>query len=155
MAIVRILVDGYSLLHSWVELAPGKPRYSAHARDELIHKLMLYRDAISTPLTIVFDGAGPTPDASQVPSTPECEIIYSRAGQTADQVIERVTAGMKPYGEVLVVTDDNAERDTVLSLGGAASSCFNFINEVEATLKEFDGQLKQYNQKERKSFGKR
>ena len=152
MPIVRILVDGYSLLHSWPELAPGKARYSAHARDELIRKLMLYRDAIGTPMTIVFDGAGPQPDASQVPSTPLCEIIYSRAGQTADQIIERVAAAMKPYGEVLAVTDDHAERDMVISLGGMAASCLNFINDVETTLNEFDGRLKNYNQREKKKF---
>ena len=28
MALVRILVDGYSLLHNWPELAPGQPRHS-------------------------------------------------------------------------------------------------------------------------------
>src|SRR5687768_16625332 len=117
MPVVRILVDGYSLLHHWLDLAPSYPRYSAAARDELIRRLMLYRDAIGTPMTLVFDGAGPTPDASQLPSTPEFEIIYSRAGQTADQLIERVTARMQPYGEVLVITDDHAERDTVISMG--------------------------------------
>jgi hypothetical protein len=34
MPLVRILVDGYSLLHNWPELAPGKARHSAAARDE-------------------------------------------------------------------------------------------------------------------------
>jgi len=29
MALVRILVDGYSLLHHWPELAPGRARFSA------------------------------------------------------------------------------------------------------------------------------
>ena len=58
MALVRILVDGYSLLHNWPELAPGKPRHSMEARDELIRILTLYRDATGTPITIVFDGAG-------------------------------------------------------------------------------------------------
>jgi predicted RNA-binding protein with PIN domain len=58
MALVRILVDGYSLLHSWPELAPGEPRHSAAARDELVHHLQLYSDAIAMPLTVVFDGAG-------------------------------------------------------------------------------------------------
>jgi hypothetical protein len=33
---VRILIDGYSLLHQWPELAPGSPRHSARARDALI-----------------------------------------------------------------------------------------------------------------------
>ena len=46
MALVRILVDGYSLLHSWPELAPGEARHSAAARDELVHHLQLYSDAV-------------------------------------------------------------------------------------------------------------
>ena len=33
MAIVRILVDGYSLLHAWRDLAPGEPRHSAEGDD--------------------------------------------------------------------------------------------------------------------------
>ena len=44
MALVRILVDGYSLLHNWPELANGRPRHSAAARDELIRRLTLYGD---------------------------------------------------------------------------------------------------------------
>lgn len=152
MAVVRILVDGYSLLHQWPEIAPGKARHSAAARDELIRRLTLYRDSIGTPITIVFDGAGQAVEASQFPSTPQLEIIYSRAGQTADQVIERISALMQPFGEVLAVTDDNAERDTVLSLGGMASSCMNFINEVENTLADFDRQMKNYNRDERNRY---
>jgi uncharacterized protein len=152
MPIARILVDGYSLLHGWPELAPGKARFSSAAREELIHRLMLYRDAIGTPISLVFDGAGPAPDASQVPSTPEMEIIYSRAGQTADQLIERVAAMMKPYGEVLVITDDHAERDTVLSMGGMASSCLSFISDVENTLQEFDRGVEHHNARERNRF---
>src|SRR5437773_484503 len=122
MALVRILVDGYSLLHNWPQLAPGKPRHSAAARDELVHHLTLYRDAIGTPITIVFDGSGAPADTPPPASTPELEIIYSPAGQTADDVIERVAARMKDFGEVLAVTDDYAERETVLSMGGMASS---------------------------------
>jgi len=155
MALVRILIDGYSLLHHWPELAPGKPRHSAAARDELIRKLTRYRDSIGTPITIVFDGAGAKPEASEFPSTPELEILYSRAGQTADQIIERVAARMQPYGEVLAVTDDLAERDTVQSLGGLTSSCLNFINTVESTLSEFDRDMRQYNRKEQERFKKK
>jgi len=52
MALVRILVDGYSLLHNWPELAPGRRRHSARAREELIHVLTRYHDATGTPVTI-------------------------------------------------------------------------------------------------------
>ncbi len=155
MALVRILVDGYSLLHRWLELAPGQARYSAAARGELIQQLILYRDAVGTPITVVFDGAGKKPDASQFPSTPEMEIIYSRAGQTADQIIERVTHRLKRFGEVLAVTDDHAERDLVISMGGMASSCFNFIQDIENTLRQQQREIKRHNLKERTKFKNR
>src|ERR1700734_3520845 len=56
MALARILVDGYSLLHSWPDLAPGQPRHSERARDELILILTQYHDVTGEPLTIFFDG---------------------------------------------------------------------------------------------------
>ena len=152
MALVRILVDGYSLLHNWPELAPGQPRHSAAARDELIRILTLYRDAVATPLTIVFDGSGAPGGAPRPLSTPEMEVLYSRAGQTADDIIERVAFRMRDYGEVLAVTDDFAERDMVLSLDGLAASCRNFIHDVEKVLREQQRDITRHNRRERLKF---
>src|SRR5437660_3054485 len=109
MALMRILVDGYSLLHNWPALAPGKPRHSAAAREELVHVLTQYRDAIGTPITVIFDGAGAPASTPKVESGPEMEILYSKAGRTADDVIERAAHRLSEFGEVLVVTDDYAE----------------------------------------------
>jgi hypothetical protein len=154
MALVRILVDGYSLLHGWRELAPGRARHSAAARDELIHMLTRYRDATGTPVTVVFDGAGARGTPLEMQSTPDVEILYSRAGQTADQIIERVTHRMKPYGEVLVVTDDNAERDTVISLGGMAASCEVFVEMIHDALADLNRDLSHYNSREKRRYRK-
>ena len=156
MALVRILVDGYSLLHSWPELARGKARHSAAARDELVHVLTLYRDATHTPISIFFDGSSPKIEGpSHTRSTPEVEILFSRAGQTADQMIERAAHRFQPYGDVLAVTDDVAERDTVINLGGLASSCENFIQMVQNTLAELEQEIKHHNRRERNRFQRR
>jgi predicted RNA-binding protein with PIN domain len=152
MALVRILVDGYSLLHNWPALAPGRPRHSAAARRELIHILTQYQDAVGTPITVIFDGAGAPAGTPKVDSAPEMEILYSKAGQTADDVIERAAHRLSEFGEVLVVTDDYAERDTVLALGGMASSCPNFIQTIEGTLAELNRDLKHHNRMERERF---
>ena len=154
MALVRILVDGYSLLHNWPELAPGKPRFSSLAREELINRLTHYHDASGTPITVVFDGAMLANDPQAFPSTPKVEILYSRAGQTADQIIERVAHRLSSYGEVLVVTDDFAERDTVLSVGGMTSSCLNFIQTVENALNALQREVENSNQRERAKFNR-
>ena len=63
MAVVRILVDGYSLLHAWRDLAPEAPRHSARAREALIRVLTQYADSSGTPVTLFFDGAGGPKDA--------------------------------------------------------------------------------------------
>ena len=155
MALVRILVEGYSLLHNWPELARGRPRHSQAARDDLIQRLTLYQDAIGTPITIFFDGGGAPKGTPAALSTPEMEVLYSRSGQTADDMIERATHRFSPYGEVLAVTDDRLERDTVISLGGMASSCWNFIQTVESTLAEQTDDIKHHNRKERHRFQRR
>jgi predicted RNA-binding protein with PIN domain len=152
MALVRILVDGYSLLHQWAELAPGRPRHSEAARDELIRRLTQYQDAVGTPITIVFDGAGPRASGPEGGNRPELEILYSRAGQTADQIIERAAHLFARYGEILAVTDDHAERDLVISLGGFASSCLNFMQTVENTLAEMADDIKHHNRQERHRY---
>ncbi len=155
MALIRILVDGYSLLHNWPELARGKPRHSAAARDELIRRLTQYQDAAGTPITIVFDGAGAPPGTPRAHSTPAVEVLSSRAGQTADQMIERAVHRFQPYGQVMAVTDDHAERETVLSLGGFASSCLNFIQTVENALGELADDIKTHNRQERHRYQRR
>jgi len=155
MALVRILVDGYSLLHNWPELAPGRARHSASARDELVRWLTLYQDATGTPVTIVFDGAGRHNGRPTAVPRSEVEVLYSRQGKTADQLIERAVHRFGPYGEVLVVTEDRAERETVINLGGSAASCANFIQDVENVLAGQGDEIKQHNRRERHRFQRR
>ena len=170
---MRILIDGYNLLHAWEryqgfrdnqsyrlihtwpELAPGRPRHSAAARAELIHILTQYQDAVGTPLTIFFDGSGAPPGVPKDESSGRVEVLFSKAGQTADDLIERATHRFQPYGEVLVVTDDNAERNTVVGFGGLAASCQSFIVSVENALAAFTSDLKNYNRTERHRFNQR
>jgi len=155
MALIRILVDGYSLLHDWPELAPGKARFSAAAREELIQKLADYQDTSHTPITIFFDGSNPRGQAQRPEKPAGIEVLYSHQGQTADQMIERAAHRFREYGEVMAVTNDIAERETVISLRGLACSCLNFINMVESALEELRSDIKHRNLNERNRFNRR
>jgi len=152
MSLVRILVDGYSLLHNWPELAPRQPRHSAGARAELVHVLTRYQDSVGTPITVFFDGSGAPPNVPKHESSGTIEVLFSGPGQTADDMIERAAHRFQPYGEIMAVTDDNAERDTVIGLGGHASSCENFIRMLESEMTDFQDELKQYNRKEQNRY---
>jgi hypothetical protein len=168
MALVRILIDGYNLLnaifemqkigrkrillHNWPELAPGQPRYSERARDELVLILTKYHDATGEPITVFFDGTGARRGKPKQDSPREVEVLFSSDGQTADDMIERAAHRFQSYGEVLVVTDDIAERDTVGGMGGSVASCANFVRMIENALTELQDGLQNYNRKERNRF---
>ena len=152
MSLVRILVDGYSLLHAWPDLAPGRARHSAAARDELVQALTQYQDAVGTPITIFFDGSGAPPNVPKPESTGAVEVLFSGAGHTADDLIERAAHRFQPYGQVMAVTDDNAERETVIALGGHACSCENFMRMIESEMVDFQTALKHYNRREQNRY---
>ena len=59
---------------------------------------------------------------------------------------------MQDFGEVLAVTDDSAERDTVLAMDGLAASCPNFIRDVEKVLREQERDITRHNRRERAKF---
>jgi predicted RNA-binding protein with PIN domain len=80
------------------------------------------------------------------------EILYSHAGQTADQMIERAAYRLAAYGEVLVVTNDRAERDIVLGSGGMASSCEEFIQCVHDSIGGLHRDLNRLNRIERNRY---
>lgn len=152
MALVRILIDGFSLLHNWRELAAGQPRHSERARNELVRVLTQYHDATGEPITVFFDGAGARGSAPKTESSRNVEVLYSRADQTADDLIERAAHRFQEFGQVLVVTDDFAERNTVEALGAMVSSCANFIGSIEQALTELQDELRSRNRMERNGF---
>jgi predicted RNA-binding protein with PIN domain len=151
MALVRILIDGYSLLHSWPELAEGAPRHSETARDALVELLQQYQDACGTPVTIFFDGRGSRRKPKNESGT-AVEVLFSSSGQTADDLIERAAHRFQPYGEVLAVTDDFAVRDTVGGFNGSVASCGNFIAMIQNALANLQENLNNHNRSERNRF---
>jgi predicted RNA-binding protein with PIN domain len=155
MALVRILVDGYSLLHNWPELAEGSPRHAEAARDALVEMLTRYQDATGTPVTVFFDGTGARRSKPKNDSGGAVEVLFSNSGQTADDLIERAAHRFQEYGEVLVVTDDYAERDTVSGFGGSVASCSNFIRMIDDALASLKENLTRHNRAEQNRFNRR
>lgn len=152
MALVRILVDGYSLLHAWPELAEGRARHSAAAREALVAMLTQFQDASGTPVTVVFDGSGAPPGTPKQADQRPIEVLFSRDGRSADDLIERAAHRLLAYGEVLVVTNDYAERDTVTNFGGMAVSCELFIQQIADALDTMHADVNHHNRRERSRF---
>lgn len=101
---MHIIVDGYNLIRQSDTLR-GYERTSLKAgRQALLRRLAAYRTLRGHRITVVFDGwVGGSPREER-DRAGGVEVIYSRLGEKADEVIKRlVQAGSE---EIMVVTSD-------------------------------------------------
>ena len=79
--------------------------------------------------------------------------VHATRSSGAGRVIAASVGGRG--GEVLVVTNDVAERETVIAFGASAASCGNFIAMVNSALDDLAHDLKHHNRAERNRFNRR
>ncbi|HEY4273377.1 MAG TPA: NYN domain-containing protein [Candidatus Udaeobacter sp.] len=115
-----LIVDGHSVIFAWPELRKLHERRSSLARESLIKQLRDYQDWTGVHVVVVFDGKGRKVDASSDPG--EVQIFYSRSGQSADAIIERLASKYAKRHELVVATSDLMEAETVHACGAECIS---------------------------------
>ena len=115
-----LIVDGHSVVFAWPELRKLHTRRSSLAREALIKQLRDYQDWTGVRVVVVFDGKGGKVDASSAPG--EVQIFYSRNGQSADAIVERLASKYAKRYELVVATSDSMEAETVHACGAESIS---------------------------------
>jgi uncharacterized protein len=115
-----LIVDGHSVIFAWPELRALHERRSSLGREALIKQLRHYQDWTGVHVAVVFDGRGSK--VSELSDPGEIQIFYSRAGQTADAVVERLAAKYASDSDLIVATSDSMERQTVMASGAECIS---------------------------------
>jgi predicted RNA-binding protein with PIN domain len=110
-----LIVDGHSVIFAWPELRKLHARRSSLAREALLKQLRNYQDWTGVRVVIVFDGKGKKIGASSEPG--DVQIFYSRTGQSADAIIERLASKYAKRFELMVATSDSMEAETVQACG--------------------------------------
>lgn len=113
-----LLVDGYNIIFSWPELDKARKVSLEHARSRLVDMLVNYAAMSGEFVVLVFD-------AHLVKKSPEhceivgdnIEIIFTREGETADSVIERLVGDLFGKGKTYVATSDWAEQSMIFGRG--------------------------------------
>jgi predicted RNA-binding protein with PIN domain len=115
-----LLVDGHSIIFAWPELRLLHERRTSLARDALIRQLRDFQDWTGIHVVAVFDGRGGR--VSQEAEPGEIQVFYSRAGQTADSVIERLASKYAERFRLIVATGDYLEQETASASGAETLS---------------------------------
>jgi uncharacterized protein len=118
-----LIVDGHSAIFGWPDLQRLHARRTSLARDALIKKLRDYQDYTGVRVVVVFDGKGPSATEQSEPHS--VQVFYSRAGQTADSIIERLASKYAEKFDLIVATGDLLEQETASACGAECISIPN------------------------------
>src|SRR4026209_1964215 len=100
-----LIVDGHSVIFAWPELRKLHARRSSLAREALLKQLRDYQDWTGVHVVGVVDGKGKRVEATSEPA--DVQIFYSRSGQSADAIIERLASKYAKRHELVAGTSDS------------------------------------------------
>jgi uncharacterized protein len=137
----HLLVDGANVMHAWPELRPLLAHDRDAARARLTQALSAIHDAEAVRVTIVFDGRGDALAVERPSGQATFSQLYTPAGVTADDVIERLVGQAADPRSCFVATNDRAERQTIAALGAAALSADDLAAWVERATQRQSGRV--------------
>lgn len=125
----HLIIDGYNLLGARGKLGAKLGKDAESIREELLRELSLYRTRTTHAVSLVFDGWQQGMGTERHEHRAGVELLYSKKGERADQVIQRLA---KEYGaDCAVVSSDREVADYAREMGA-------FVMRAE----EFDRQLR-------------
>ena len=110
-----ILIDGYNLIRQSDELRRYERKSLEAGRKALIAKLIEYGKKKNHQITVVFDGVQNGWADEGRDREGKINIIYSRHGEKADDVIKRMTAHIGE--DIIIVSSDREISSYVTRLG--------------------------------------
>ena len=111
MAIERLIVDGYNVIHNIGDYKESLLKDMTLAVSRLIDDLSTLKGTTGWEISVVFDGR-----QSAVEEIAGVEIFYTDKGKTADSIIERLSYA-EGGGETLVATADYQQQKTIFRTG--------------------------------------
>jgi hypothetical protein len=106
---MHLIIDGYNLLHvnrSLIHLSPVQLQWE---RERLIDQLSAYQKLKPCRITVVFDGWQGGWATEKRESQKGVEVIYSKLGEKADEVIKRLVKE-KGSGAIVITSDRDIAR---------------------------------------------
>jgi uncharacterized protein len=125
---LHLIVDGYNLLAQTGRIGAGANLSSEMGRESFLRDLAAYRQRKSHPITVVFDGWQQGWGTEHREHRLGLQIIFSRRGEKADQVIQRLVA---EFGsDCAVVSSDREIVDYARARGAFVMKAQEFAGKL-------------------------
>lgn len=134
-----LIVDGYNVLKSSGHTAPLRGNSLREERERFIKRLIRYQGQRRDKVTVVFDGFRADIDFPAIERQEGVEVIYSRRGQTADEVIKQMVEQAPRPRDIMVVSSDREISDFATSLGASVAGARNLADRLELHINNKEG----------------
>ncbi len=121
---MHVILDGYNVIRQSDLLRSFERRSLEEARSALVRLAAAYQRKKGHRVTVVFDGWSGGFPLEERDRFANVDIIYSRKGEKADEVIKRMV--YRSGEETIVVTSDRDVADYANRRGGSAVSSQDF-----------------------------
>ena len=106
---MHLIIDGYNLLHVSRSLIHLNAIQLQWERDRLIDQLSAYQKLKPCEITVIFDGWQGGWKTEKRERKKGIELIYSKLGEKADEVIKRLVKG-EGSGTIVITSDRDVSR---------------------------------------------
>lgn len=126
----HLIIDGYNLLGVRGQVGPHSAGDIEPGREQLIRELSLYRQRKAHPITVVFDGWQQGGVSERREHRSGIQVVYSRRGERADQVIQRLA---EDFGsDCAVVSSDHEVANFAKARGALVIGSPEFESKLRA-----------------------
>ncbi|HEY3375650.1 MAG TPA: NYN domain-containing protein [Candidatus Aquicultor sp.] len=131
-----LVVDGYNLIFATDRYRKWRESDLETARAKLIEDLATLKTASDYEIMLVFDAAKTNASSRNHADILGVDVWFTRAGETADQMIERFVFQSNFEGDIVVATSDYMQQKVVFRPGVLRKSARELTNDFETTEKE-------------------
>lgn len=128
----HLIIDGYNLLGARGKLGAKLGSDTESIREELLQELARYRTRTSHAVSLVFDGWQQGMGSERHEHRSGVEVIFSRKGERADQVIQRMA---REYGaDCAVVSSDREVTNYAKDMGAFTMRADEFDRQLRSSV---------------------
>ncbi len=138
---MHLIIDGYNLLHVNRLLIHLNPVQLQWERERLIDQLSAYQKLKPCRITLVFDGWQGGWATERREGRKEIEVVYSKLGEMADEVIKRL---VKEKGSgAVVITSDREIAKFAERMAVSVIPSDQFRERMEISTEKFDEEIEE------------
>jgi len=140
-----LLIDGYNIIYSWVDLQNIAKESLEDARLLLTDRICSYQAMKRCNVILVFDAYKVKGNKGEVEQIHGINVVYTKEAETADSYIEKTSKKLSKNYRVRVATSDGVEQLIIFGNGAERVTPSELLQEVLKTEEEIRAFIKEHN----------